>query len=272
MSVRPWRWCLDGTRDPLPTDVAGLPDLPDAFHDALDRAIPPMAMTLEPAARTAIEAHVRLLIAWNSRLNLTAIRDPVAIAIDHVADSLSAIPLLRESSVRQVLDLGSGGGFPGLPIAAVLPAGRALLVDSIAKKARFLAAAVKAAGLAGTTGVATARAEDLARGEQRERWPAVVARAVGSVADVAEIGLSLTAVGGILVIWKRRPIEAELAEAADLVEALGGGPSRLLASNVPERPDNVLVVVAKVRRTPPDYPRDPALRRRRDARNDRGLR
>ena len=250
-----------------------MPDLPDAFHDALDHALNAVGLTLRPDARAAIEAHVRLLVAWNMHLNLTAIRDPAAIAIDHVVDSLAAIPLLHAVGAAELLDLGSGGGFPGLPIAVALPADRAVLVDSIAKKARFLRAAVRAMGLSETVDVATDRAEVLAgRAEHRERWPVVTARAVGTLADVAEVGLPLVATGGILVAWKRRPLDAELDAGSELIAALGGERPRIVDVGLPGRPDNVLVVVEKSRRTPSDYPREPAVRRRRVDRNDRRVR
>ena len=114
------------------------------------------------AQRSAIDGHVRLLLAWNQSINLTAIRDPEAVAIGHVVDSLTALPVMRERGLRRFVDLGSGGGFPGLPVAAALEADAALLVDSVAKKVRFLDAAAAAVGMAGTVATFTGRAEHLA--------------------------------------------------------------------------------------------------------------
>ena len=78
------------------------------------------ASSWSSAQRSAIDGHVRLLLAWNQSINLTAIRDPEAVAIGHVVDSLSALPVMRERGLRRFVDLGSGGGFPGLPVAAAL--------------------------------------------------------------------------------------------------------------------------------------------------------
>ena len=106
--------------------------------------------------------------------------------------------------MRRFLDLGSGGGYPGLPLALALPAERALLVDSIAKKAAFLEVAVAAAGVAGRVEIAAARAESLAADRRhRERWPAVTVRAVASLAELVELAFPLLAPGGVLVAWKR---------------------------------------------------------------------
>jgi 16S rRNA (guanine527-N7)-methyltransferase len=238
--------------------------LPGSFHAALERSLLDLGLNLSPRQRSAIETHIRLLLAWNRHINLTAISEPAALAIDHVADSLSAVPVLRGEGVREVMDLGTGGGFPGLPIAAALPAARAILVESIAKKARFLRVVLESAGLSGTVDVAGERAEQLGRREEhRERWPAVTARAVGSLVDIVEIGLPLVALGGLLIAWKRSPIDAELEEALAMIGRLGGDPPRIVAAGLPSRPHNVLVVVAKRRPTPDGYPRDPAVRRRR---------
>jgi 16S rRNA (guanine527-N7)-methyltransferase len=155
--------------------------------------------------------HLRLLLAWSVAVNLTAITDPVVAVRRHVLDSLAATPLLRERRIDAFVDIGSGGGYPGLPLAVTVPARRALLVDSVGKKARFLEAAATVTGLADSVQVFAGRAERLAGdGRHRERWPAVVARAVGDLAEVAELGLPLLARGGILVAWKRGDLRTEL--------------------------------------------------------------
>src|SRR4029079_15248598 len=126
--------CLDRPLDPLQTRVDTLPELPASYHDALDSALTAFGLWLADDVRGAIDDHVRLLLAWNAAINLTAVRDPAAIAIRHVADSLTGLRVLRERGVDRFVDLGSGGGYPGIPLAAALPADRALLADSTAKK------------------------------------------------------------------------------------------------------------------------------------------
>lgn len=250
----------------LPTDVAQLPMLPSAFGRTLDEGLAGLGVELAPAARAAIEAHVRLLLAWNEAINLTAITDPAAIAGRHVLDSLAALPLLADAEPERsgsldIVDLGSGGGFPGLPLAAVLPRSRVTLVDSIRKKARFLEVAAGAAGLADRVEARAERAEALAgRGGS---WDVVTARAVGSLADLVELALPLLRVGGRLVAWKRGDIAAELDAAARAARALRGGPPIVRAVEaVANLRGHVLITVSKLGRTPPGHPRDPARRSR----------
>lgn len=255
-------------RDPLPTDVTGLPPLPTGYDDVLDEGLAALGLTLDEPARAAIGDHVRLLLAWTAAINLTAIREPVAAAREHVLDSLVAVPLLRAHNAPDLLDLGSGGGFPGVPLAIVLPRVRTVLVESVGKKATFLATVVDALGLRPRVAVAATRAETLAADpHHRGRWSTVAVRAVGPLAELAELALPLLAPGGILVAWKRRAddgaaLGAEIAAAERLVRQLGGGRARIEPVAVPGLLDHVLVVIEKVAPTPAGYPRDPATRRR----------
>jgi 16S rRNA (guanine527-N7)-methyltransferase len=169
---------------------------------------------------------------------------------------------LRARGVRRLLDLGSGGGFPGLPLAAALSVERALLVESIAKKARFLETVTAATGQDARVAVFTGRAEALAADRtQREHWPAVTVRAVGALADLVELAFPLLERGGVLVAWKRGDLRAELAAAGRAVGALGGGSIETVDIGGP-LPGHRLVVVTKRGATGPSFPRDPAVRRR----------
>ena len=216
---------------------------------------------LPAAAVAALEGHLRLLLAWTAVVNLTAIRDPHAAVAAHVLDALAALPLLRRNGVRALLDLGSGGGYPGLPLAIALPAERALLVDSIGKKARFLATAVTGLGLAGRVDVAAERAETLAADSRhRERWPVVTARAVASLPELVELAFPLLAPGGLLVAWKGPGIGEECARAMPALAALGGGALEVIEAPSPAPAGHVLVACRKTGRTAPAWPRPPAER------------
>lgn len=251
-------------REPLPTHVGDTPALPSAFDLALRRGLADLRIDLDEAARDAIDGHVRLLLAWTEAINLTAIRTPEAVAMSHVIDSLTAVRLLRERRIDRLLDLGSGGGFPGLPLAATLPSLRVTLLEPVAKKARFLATAVDATGLAGRVTVVTARAETLARdGVHRGRWPAIAARAVGSLADLVELAFPLLARRGLLLAWKRGDLDAELAAARRAIEALGGGTLEVHAVAVEGLAGHELVAASPSGEVPLAFPRDPGARRRR---------
>ena len=249
----------------LPHDLGSLPGLPPAYHDTLDRGLAVLGVVLAPAARAGIDGHVALLLAWNDAINLTAITDPAGIAMRHVLDSLSAVPVLEAASPggqagrRAIVDLGSGGGFPGLSLAAALPRSEVTLVESVGKKARFLEATVAATGLADRVHVRAARAEALA--SRPGRWDVVTARAVGSLPDLVELALPILRIGGYLVAWKRGDIGAELAGARRAATAMGGGePITRPVASLDELAGHVLVTVAKVRGTPAGFPRDPAKR------------
>ena len=252
-------------RDPLPTRVRDLEPLPPEYGEVLRIGLSAVVGgDLAPEVRAAIDDHVRLLLAWNDAINLSGIRAPADIARGHVLDSLAALPLLRGARITEFLDLGSGGGYPGLPLAAALPARRALLVESIGKKARFLEVAVAALGLEDRVSVAAVRAEKIAADKRhRARWQAVVSRAVADLTELSELALPLLALGGLLVAWKRQPMDEALARADRAVRQLGGRLVACEAAAIPGLEDHVLAVVEKIATTPPEFPRDPAARRRR---------
>jgi 16S rRNA (guanine527-N7)-methyltransferase len=219
---------------------------------------------LSAITRAAIDDHVRFLLAWTGAINLTAIREPSEVARLHVLDSLAAVPVLAGLGVTRLLDLGAGGGYPGLPLAIALGTERALLVDSVGKKVRFLRTVIAALGLERRVAAESERAEVVAR-DPRDRgaWQAVTARAVTSLGELVELALPLLAPDGVLVAWKREPLDEELDAAAGALDALGAGPVRVVPSGVPGLEAHRLVVVPRAGRIDARFPRDPAERRRR---------
>ena len=179
-------------------------------------------------------------------------------------DSLAAAPVLRDLGISRFLDLGSGGGFPGIPLSAALGSDRVLLVDSVGKKVDFLSVVIKAVGLRTTTAAEQARAETLARDPRdREAWPAVTARAVASLGDLVEVALPLVAPGGVLVAWKGAAASEEVEAAGPALRALRAGPVRILDAGVPGLEDHRLVIVPRAGPIEARFPREPGERRRR---------
>ncbi len=255
-------------RAALPRDVEATPALDPIFDEVFERGLNGLALNLDAAARAAIEAHVRLLLAWNEHVNLSGLRTSEQVARGHVLDSLLAVaPLRALGDHPSLLDLGSGGGFPGLPLAVALPARRAALVDSIGKKAAFLAVAAAVARHLVPIDVLAERAEDLAdEPDQREAWDIVTVRAVGHVAEVVELGLPLVKVGGHVVAWKSAGVESELVDANRIIRAVGGNGARIVELPAAAKvglAGHCLVVIDKIRPTPDGYPRTPGERRRR---------
>jgi 16S rRNA (guanine527-N7)-methyltransferase len=262
---------------------------------ALDEQLRLLGIDIGRDARSGIETHVRFLIAWNAAINLTSVRDPVEIAVRHVVDSLLGVALLRREGIDRFVDLGSGGGFPAIPLALALPADRLLLVESVAKKTRFLRVVLTAVGRDLSAAVATDRAESIGRQPgDRGRWPAVTARAVASLAELVELAFPLLRPDGVLVAWKsgdpddETGLGAELAATARAIDALApdrsrerrrtpGGPaievgppvaatspgasSDAIAASL--RPHRLILVRRGRWPLPESWPRDPANRRRR---------
>lgn len=234
-------------RDPLPDDAAGLPPLPVAARSLIEAGCAAWGVILDEPQLAALDAHARLLLAWTASINLTAIRDPERLAVLHVLDSLSAVPLLRRwvGPGPRLADIGSGGGYPGLPLAIVLPASRAVLIESVGKKARFLEVASAAVGralgwdaAAPELQVERRRAEALAGPDgRRGSFDLVTVRAVGSLARVAALGLPLLRPGGLLVVWKREAgdgaLQGEVREARATIARLGGAAPRVEPVPVP---------------------------------------
>jgi 16S rRNA (guanine527-N7)-methyltransferase len=265
----------------LPRDASELPKLDTVFWRVLDDGLEALGLELPAAARAAIDGHVRLLVAWNARINLTALRSSEQIARNHVLDSLICVNALRRLAGRvgSMLDIGTGGGFPALPLTAVLRPRRTALVESIGKKARFLDVAAREVQRALATDetlevpeieVFAERAEDLAADpEQRERWDLVTARAVGTLAEVAELGLPLTRAGGHVVAWKLDTgdgsLAREIGDARRIGQACGGAAPRIVRLDAAARvglDGHCLVAIKKVRPTPDRYPRQPSERHR----------
>jgi 16S rRNA (guanine527-N7)-methyltransferase len=166
-----------------------------------------MALGLELTAPQAarLVAHLDLLDEWNARMNLTAIRDRPSQITKHVLDSLSVRPHLRG---RRIADVGSGAGFPGIPLAIVAPELHFALVESTGKKCRFLEHVRDALGLANVE-VVQSRAEGY---KPAVRFDTVLARAVGPIADLVRVAGPLVAGGGRLLAMKGRYPEDELAK------------------------------------------------------------
>lgn len=266
----------------LPIDPGPLAPMGEEFDRALEDGLTELDLlhsrAASPPARRTYEAHARLLREWNAAINLTAIREPAEVARRHTCDSLAAVPHLSEL-VRPgatLLDIGSGGGYPGLPLAAALPLARVGLLDSIGKKARFLSVAGAAVAAILAEGGDEApeieaigeRAEDLAEEpDQRGAWDIVAARAVGSLAEVIELSLPLTREGGVVVAWKREEerdgLDTELRRAGSIIRATGGGRPEVVSIVAPSLPGHRLVVVPKERPTPASYPRPAGVRKRR---------
>lgn len=236
-----------------------------ATLERLLAAEPELAGRLPNGYADAAQHFVALLLDANRRVNLTRVVEPAALARLHLLDAIAALPLLDSLDPGSVIDLGSGGGVPALPLALARPAPRWTLVDSVGKKVRELDGMIAALGLAGVAAVAE-RAEVLGRDPaHRERHDVVTARACAPLPVLVELALPLLRVGGELIAWKGplREADAELLAGGEAATLLGGGTPELRGVAVSALGGHSLVVVRKVAPTPDRYPRRPGLPARR---------
>src|SRR6266498_1757215 len=205
---------------------------------------------------TLFLSYEKELLEWNSKFNLTAIRDSESIRTKHFLDSLSCSLAWKGTPPNRLIDVGTGAGFPGIPLKILYPNMKLTLVESVGKKAMFCHHIVRVLGLEGVD-VIRSRAEDLGqKKEHRESYDWAVARAVASLNILCEYLLPLVKVGGMMLAQKGEggPAEAQSAETA--MKLLGGKLKQLIPVHLPGvADDRYIVVVNKVAATPPQYPR-----------------
>ncbi|MCR4398441.1 MAG: 16S rRNA (guanine(527)-N(7))-methyltransferase RsmG [Firmicutes bacterium] len=194
------------------------------------------------------------LLRWNEKVNLTSVTDEREMAVKHFLDSLYCLKAIP-AGCRSIVDVGSGAGFPGIPLAVALPGVRVTLIEATGKKTDFLRRVVDGMGLGAA--VLWARAETAGRHpDLRERFDVVVARAVAELRVLAELCLPLCAVGGRWIAMKGPGAGGELASARRAICLVGGGEAELLPYELPfGLGRRNLVVVGKEASTPERYPR-----------------
>jgi 16S rRNA (guanine527-N7)-methyltransferase len=223
-----------------------------------------LGLELSPRQLAQLDQFGAALREGNQRVNLTRITDPAQVEIRHFLDSLTAVlplrDLLRERAALRVVDVGSGGGLPGVPLKIALPEIRLTLVESVGKKAAFLQETVEQLGLADVL-VVNARAEAAGRDPQhRDAYDAAVARALGKLAVVIELCAPFLAPGGLLVALRRGDLDAETRAAAPAFKALKLWSRVPIAVDLPGLQDGRgLVVGEKYAPTPEAYPRRPGM-------------
>jgi 16S rRNA (guanine527-N7)-methyltransferase len=212
-------------------------------------------VALSPAQHDLLARYLDLLLAANATMNLTRITERAAAELHHVADSLTLLPFLPPGP-HALADVGTGGGVPGIPLAIARPDAQVLLIESTKKKAAFLRSAVEQLGLANVA-INDERAEDVGQSkDHRERYDAVVARAVAPMVWLAEWCLPLAKPkGGKVLAMKGEKVANELPEAAKAIKLLSGAGPMVHPVALPGTEHHVVVEISKAGRTDPRYPR-----------------
>ncbi len=208
---------------------------------------------LDDTMTTQLLEYKRILLEWNQKMNLTAIEEDREVIQKHFIDSLSIMPFLKD--VRTMIDIGTGAGFPGIPVKIAQPALEVVLLDSLEKRVGFLKEVLSSLKLEGISAIHS-RAEDAgAASLYRERFDAAAARAVASLPVLLEYCLPFVRTGGIFVAMKGS-IGQEAADAKKALDILGGSIEEIKEFTLPGSDmKRTIVIVRKLRQTPTKYPR-----------------
>lgn len=215
-----------------------------------------LGISLTPKQIALFESYQKHLMDWNARLNLTAIRDEEGIRIKHFLDSLSCLQVMQDNPPKRMIDIGTGGGFPGIPLKILMPGMHLTLVESVGKKVQFCQHIVDALKLENVQ-VIQARAEEVGQArEHREKYDWAVARAVAGLPILAEYLLPLVRIKGAMLAQKGQSGPAEAHQAEQAIRLLGGHLRQLYQLNLPGVvEERYLIVIDKIAATPAKYPR-----------------
>jgi 16S rRNA (guanine527-N7)-methyltransferase len=215
-----------------------------------------LGISLSPFQLSLVEEYGKELEKWNERYSLTAISDPEKVRIKHFLDSFSSLLVMKNTPLQRLIDIGTGAGFPGIPLKILLPESEVVLVDSVSKKTDFCQHIVDHLELSGVE-VIHARVEKLAREETyREKFDWAIARAVAQLPTLSEYMLPFVKIGGKMLAMKGDQGPAETQNASQAVSLLGGEleqVKRLTLPGVTE--DRYLITIGKMASTPEKYPR-----------------
>ena len=203
-----------------------------------------------------------MLLETNKVMNLTAVTEPQEVELKHFIDSLAAYEIIKEHVLTQnpdqrirVLDIGTGAGFPGLPLAFVLPEADFVLADALNKRIGFIQSVIDKLGLSNVTAI-QGRAEDLGQGHDRESFDFCVSRAVADMSVLLEYCLPMVKKNGMAILYKSGDYKTELEHAGHALEVLGGEVSEVREFHLSDSDiGRSLIMIQKVRETPAKYPR-----------------
>ena len=226
-----------------------------------DEAAALLNIHLTPEQEAAFDVYARELVEWNKQVNLTAITDAEGVRVRHILDSLTIVKAAPMTAGLRLIDVGTGAGFPGLPLKIVYPDIHVTLLEATGKKLSFLRHVCDLIGVKEGVEFLHVRAEESGQTVgQRATYDVVVARAVARLPILLEYLLPLAKVGGRCIAMKGRTAHSEAHDSARALKVLGGklvGVEPIPLAGVPE--PHYLVVVDKVGPTPGQYPRKPGV-------------
>lgn len=226
------------------------------FKDKLEQ----LEIQLSEKQNAQFDRYYELLVEWNKVMNLTGITEYEEVNEKHFVDSLSIVKTVDMKHITSVMDVGTGAGFPGIPLKIVFPHLQVVLLDSLGKRVKFLNTVIEDLGLTSITAV-HGRAEDYAKQkEYREQFDLCVSRAVANLATLNEYCLPYIRVGGIFVSYKSGEVDEELSQAKKAIHILGGQIEDTVKFQLPGTDiGRSFVKICKIEPTGKKYPRKAGL-------------
>ena len=226
------------------------------FQEILLNATKNFGLNLNSRQVEQFEIFYNMIVDWNAKINLTAIVDAKDFAVKHVIDSLTVWDEKKFADVNNFVDVGTGAGFPAIPLKIFQPQLEVTLIDSLTKRVDFLKKVVTALELDNVTCL-HGRAEDFARAENlRGKFDLVTARAVARLNILAEYCLPFLKIGGTFAALKGKVFREEIAEAERAIKILGGGNITVAEKILPNLPDiRAVIYIEKKFSTPKKFPR-----------------
>jgi len=217
-------------------------------------------ISLSPTQVNMFVMYEALLIEWNTKFNLTTITDPSDVRVKHFLDSLTCLHVIPEQGSFSLIDIGTGAGFPGIPLVIINPSIKLTLVESVRKKSDFCQIAVEKLRLTNTQ-VITSRAETIGQDQKfRECYDWAIARAVAPLPILAEYLLPLVHIGGSMLAQKGGYVDNEIDQSENVIKILGGKLDLVIPISLPDgMGERTLIQIRKITPTPTKYPRRPGV-------------
>ena len=224
------------------------------MKNLVKKACSDIGINLSEAQAEKFEKYYNILIKWNEKINLTRIVEPEEVALKHFADSLAVLNYFDLKENSSLIDVGTGAGFPGLPLKIYREDINLTLLDSLNKRLNFLREAALETGVEVNT--VHSRAEDAGKDKaQRENYDTAVSRAVARLNTLCEYCLPFVKVGGSFIAMKAADYKEELKEAENAVKVLGGEIASVNKFNLNDAGERAVIVIKKINPTPEKYPR-----------------
>lgn len=226
----------------------------------LKKALDKQNVLFDDNSLEKFETYRDLIFEWNEKVNLTSITDKDEFEIRHFVDSVEIADYISEKKFNRIIDVGTGGGFPGIPLAILFPEKSFLLMDSLNKKIKIINEIIQILGLKNVTALHS-RAEDLAhKKEYRENFDFCASRAVAKLSVLCEYCLPFVKHNGIFAAYKSENVDEEINEAKNAITLLGSAIKEVSPYQIPDLSNNTtinrkIIYIEKIKKTPNEYPR-----------------